>query len=93
MTGSDAVFARRSAVRWRRVGRDAVVVVQDRSQVVGLNPTGAAVLEALDGTRTVDEVVEALAPRWEVPRERLAADVARVLDELAALGVVERAEG
>lgn len=92
MSGPEAVFARRKAVRWRRVGSEAVVVVQDRAQVVGLNATGAAVLEALDGERTAAEVVEALAPRWDVPRERLAADVARILGELAALGVVETVE-
>lgn len=91
MPSPETVLVLRSPVRWRRVGGDAVIVVQDAGRVAGLNPTGADVLDAVDGKRTVAEIVELLAPRWDVPRERLAEDVGRILDELLALEVLEAA--
>ena len=85
----ETVLARRRDVRWRRVGGEAVVVIQDAGRVAGLNGTAADVLEAVDGTATVAEVVDRLSPRWDVARERLAEDVGRILDELLGLGIVE----
>ncbi len=46
------------------------------------------VLRLVDGARSVDAIVDALAARFEAPREEIAADVLGMLEDLAAKGVV-----
>ncbi|WP_137180590.1 pyrroloquinoline quinone biosynthesis peptide chaperone PqqD [Roseomonas sp. AR75] len=46
------------------------------------------VLRLLDGARSLDAVVEELAARFAAPREEIAADVAELLADLAARGIV-----
>ncbi|MCI0755388.1 pyrroloquinoline quinone biosynthesis peptide chaperone PqqD [Teichococcus vastitatis] len=47
------------------------------------------VLRLLDGTRSVDGIVDELAARYAAPRGEIAADVASLLRELAEKGVVQ----
>jgi pyrroloquinoline quinone biosynthesis protein D len=54
--------------------------------VVRLNPTAAAVLELCDGERSVDEIVDALAARYEGPDLR--DDVQGLVDGLTQRGLV-----
>lgn len=56
--------------------------------VMLLNETSAAIVELCDG-RTLEAIVDALALRFAVPRERLAADVAAYLGKLMDRGLVE----
>ena len=53
-----------------------------------LNPPAAATLELVNGERSVTEIVDAIVSRFEVDGERAAADVAELLDRLAARGFV-----
>src|SRR5262249_23904816 len=46
-------------------------------------PTTVTILERLDGRRTLGEVVDVLAAEFEAPRETIAADTVRMLDDLA----------
>ena len=46
------------------------------------------VLRLLDGSRSLGAIVDDLAARFSAPRERIAADVAALLDDLRARGVV-----
>jgi pyrroloquinoline quinone biosynthesis protein D len=56
--------------------------------VMLLNETSAAIVELCDG-RTLDEIVQALAVRFAVPRERLLEDVTAYLGKLVDRGLVE----
>ncbi len=55
--------------------------------VMLLNETSAAIVELCDG-RTLEGIVDALALRFSVPRERLAADVTAYLGKLMDRGLV-----
>ncbi|SHK16889.1 pyrroloquinoline quinone biosynthesis protein D [Roseomonas rosea] len=46
------------------------------------------ILRLLDGSRSVDAIVDDLAARFDAPREAIAADVTTLLDDLLAKGVV-----
>ena len=70
---------RRDEVR----GRTVVLVPEG---ALALNATAAAVLELCDGTRTVAEIVAALAERYT--GGEIAADVEELLARLAARRVV-----
>jgi pyrroloquinoline quinone biosynthesis protein D len=47
------------------------------------------VLRLIDGARTVDMIVDALAASFEAPRAEIAADVVEMLRDLAAKRVIE----
>ncbi|KAA2213534.1 pyrroloquinoline quinone biosynthesis peptide chaperone PqqD [Teichococcus oryzae] len=51
--------------------------------------TALEVLRLLDGTRSVDGMIDDLAARYAAPREEIAADVLAMLRELAEKGVVQ----
>ena len=46
------------------------------------------ILRLLDGTRSVDSMVDELAARYAAPREAIATDVLALLNDLNAKGVV-----
>ena len=46
------------------------------------------ILRLLDGTRSVDSMVDELAARFDAPREAIATDVLALLNDLNAKGVV-----
>ena len=46
------------------------------------------ILRLLDGSRSVEAIVDDLAARFDAPREAIAADVTALLDDLLAKGVV-----
>ncbi len=63
-----------------------VVLAPERAFVP--DDTALAVLRLLDGARSIDGAVDALAARYAAPREEIAADVLSLLHDLAARGVV-----
>ncbi|WP_426955128.1 pyrroloquinoline quinone biosynthesis peptide chaperone PqqD [Muricoccus radiodurans] len=65
--------------RWVVVGPERLFVPDE---------TALEILRLLDGARSVDAVVDALAARYDAPREAIATDVIAMLDDLAAKGVV-----
>ena len=46
------------------------------------------VIRLLDGTRSLAAIADTLAARYAAPRDEILADVASLLDDLAAKGVV-----
>lgn len=86
------VYRRTGEVRYRIVDGEAVVVRQRAGEVMVLNPTGARILELVDGERPVAGIVEALGEEVEAARATLEVDVAAFLRELAEAGVLEDAE-
>jgi hypothetical protein len=86
-------FARSPRLSGRTVG-DAYVVVAvdergaDLDTVLRLNRVAAFVWERLDGQATGDAVVNALVARFDVERERAAADYLELLGTLLERGAV-----
>lgn len=76
-------------IRYRIIDGEAVVVQQHDARVMNLNETGACILEAMDGTRTVADIVDVLSESFDVEPETLQADVLRFMDELVATNVIE----
>jgi pyrroloquinoline quinone biosynthesis protein D len=50
--------------------------------------TALEVLRLVDGARDLDAIVDALAARFDAPREEIAGDVRAMLDDLAARGAL-----
>jgi pyrroloquinoline quinone biosynthesis protein D len=71
-------------LRYDEVREEHVLLVPEG--VVRLNPTAAAVLELCDGERSVDEIVDTLAARYE--DYDLRDDVQGLVDGLTQRGLV-----
>ena len=50
--------------------------------------TALEVLRLVDGARDVEAIVDALAAKFDAPREEIAADVRPMLDDLVAKGAL-----
>ena len=87
------VFRRTGEVRYRIVDGEAVIVRQRAGEVMVLNPTGARILELVDGERPVAAIVETLEAELDAERPALEADGEAFLLELSEAGVVEEAGG
>lgn len=65
-----------------------VVMAPERMLVP--DETALEVLRLVDGARDVEAIVDALAAKFDAPRDEIAADVRAMLDELVARGALSR---
>ena len=79
---------RHGEVRYSIVPEGALVVHHRRGELKTLNPVGGFILDLVDGTRTVDEVVGRVAAAYQVEREEAERDTLAFLEELAAQEIV-----
>jgi len=63
-------------------------VIQAPERVLSPDPIAVEVLKFCDGERTVVELADALALRYDAPKERILADITAMLQDLADKGVV-----
>lgn len=77
-------------VRFRKTseGRGVLLVPEG---IIKLNATAAAIVELVDGTRSVREIAASLAQRYTADESAILADVEQLLNELVARTRVELA--
>lgn len=69
-------------------GEDTVILCLHTGQLHTCNETTRAFLDALDKPRAFKEVFDRLYEQYEVPAEKLEADMERLLDKLVREGIV-----
>ncbi len=82
-------------VRHARLRHDKVRdrwVLMSPEQVLMPDDTAVAILQKLDGTRTVTDVVTALATEYDAPADMVRADTLAFLQQLADLHLLQKAE-
>ncbi len=80
----------RDAVRWRVVDGEAVLIHVKTTFYYSLNATGTAVWELLaEGDRSLDELVEAVAARFERDPSKVRSDVELFLEQMTKEELVE----
>jgi len=82
-------WRRRPGTTWRRTLRGVVVLAPAAPEPVAVTGSVDELWALLDRPRSLPELVSALSESFDVPSEVLAADVARVLDQLDAAGALE----
>ncbi len=82
-TNPSAKPTRHPRLASRIVDGEAVLVDPDRNVVRMLNTVGSRIWELADGTRTVDEIAEALTEEFEVEVPEARQSVVEFVDELA----------
>ncbi|HYV86689.1 MAG TPA: PqqD family protein [Patescibacteria group bacterium] len=66
----------------------ATIVLPSRSEVNVLNPVASLVWDAIDGRRTLAEILESVLRDYEVPREEATRDLLEFVNALRAQGMV-----
>ena len=79
-------------VAGRVIDGKAVMITLADSRLHRLNASATRVWQAIEAGRSVPEIVDGLCEAFAVPRARAQADVAALLRELVALGIVVPAE-
>lgn len=80
-------FVRGARLRFDRVRQAWVILAPERLFLP--DEQAVEVLRLVDGMRTFEAIVDDLCSRFAAPREVVTADVAAMLDDLAARGVLE----
>ena len=88
------VFVQSMSVVFRRIGDEVLLVpiharTADFESIYELNEVAARIWELLDGRRTGAGIRDALVSEYEVSPAVASADVAGLLQRLAAFGAVE----
>ena len=73
------------------VGDQAVLMMNDTSEVFSCNQTMTALLLELDGVRSIREVAFHLQHHFEAAPEDIASDLRLAAEELSKKGILERA--
>lgn len=75
-------------LRFDEVRGKHVLLAPERA--FGLDEVAVTVVELVDGQRSVGDIVDILAERYQEAREVIAGDVTAMLDDLLAKRVIER---
>jgi len=78
-------------VLFQKVHDEVVLLDLEAGDYFGLNPVGAHVWRLLGRGMDLDAIVDALYERYDTPRERLAADVQALVEELLDRGLLRAA--
>lgn len=72
----------------RQIGEETVMLDLAKGTYFGLDPVGARIWQLLAEGRTLAEVCDAMMVEYEVSREEIELDVARLAGELADRGLI-----
>ena len=70
-------------------GEHTTVATEGFSGIIRSNKTAAFIIEALKKTTTLEEIVDAMAAKYDAPREIIEKDVAEALARLRSIGAIE----
>jgi hypothetical protein len=77
----------------RRIAGETIIVpvssrVGDLDAIYTLNDVGSRVWTLLEAPKSIDEITAVLCEEYDAPREQVARDVAELLNELEAGGLI-----
>ena len=78
----------------RRVAGETIIVpvssrVGDLDAIYTLNEVGSRIWSLVDSPKSIDEIISALSEEYEAPRNQIRDDVAELLEELQANGLID----
>jgi len=77
-----------TGIKFRFDARRAAWIVLGPERLFLPDEQAVEILKLIDGSRSFAEIVDDLAVRFDAPREVIAGDVARMLEDLAGSGAV-----
>lgn len=89
MTDAGAIPSFRRGVKFRYDEVRGAWVLLAPERLMLPDDIAVEILKLVDGARSIDEIVDDLAARFDAPREVIAGDVTEALESLASRGVVQ----
>ncbi len=87
-----ARFDKHPDIDHRTIGGEGFIITPGSSQIHSLNPTGAFILEQLDGRRTLAEVVESVTSEFDIDRAHAERDTLAFVLLMETKGIIRRVE-
>lgn len=89
----ERVYKRADDVICRQVGHESILVpisnnVGNLDYIFTLSPVAARIWELLDGSRSVDQIVDTICDEYDVEREQAAADTAQLVSDLMEVSLL-----
>lgn len=75
-------------IKLQDVDGQVILLDKENQRVHQLDHIGTRILNCCDGTRTVEDIVTRLTPKFDVSRTILAADIATLLKKMRELGLL-----
>jgi hypothetical protein len=77
----------------RRVAGETIIVpvssrVGDLDAIYTLNEVGSRIWSLVESSKSIEEIVAALCDEYEAPRDQITHDVAELIEELQANGLI-----
>ena len=96
MVEGSSVYKRSADVVCRQVGHESILVpirhnVGNLDFVYTLSPVAALIWSLLDGTLTIDAIIDALCSEYDVSRDTAAGDVNDLLVDLGEAALIAKA--
>jgi len=89
---SDPVYKRRAELMEAELGDELVALDPSAGECFGFNSVATSVWRELQQPRTFDQLRDALLDQYEVEPGQCAQELEELLDDLAAKGLVTRAD-
>ena len=89
----ERVYQRVDEVICRQVGNESILVpithnVGNLDYIYTLSPVAARIWALLDGTSSIDQIVDTICSEYDVSREQAMADAAELVSDLAEVSLV-----
>lgn len=82
MVGLETRLARSAKIPWRLIEGEAILLDGVEGELIRLDPVGAEIWNAIDGIRTVQEIVDRICGIFEVSERKARRDVHRFIKRL-----------
>lgn len=76
------ILTKNEDIAWRKIDDDAILIDIDEEEVTHFNEVGAQIWTALDGEKSVTEIIEHIYNQFEVDQEQAKKDVFAFLNNL-----------
>ena len=77
-----------SVAAFQSLGDSAVILMLDSGQLYTCNETTEAFLKAVDGVRSLAEIIDTVLPEFEVDRDTLRSDLLALAANLSVEGII-----
>jgi coenzyme PQQ synthesis protein D (PqqD) len=80
---------RSPSVAWQTIDGETVLLRVKETELLGLNEVGRRIWELADGTRSIDQIIEAVTAEYRVPGDAARADALRFIQEMTSIGAID----
>ncbi len=82
------ILRKSTRIASRIIGGEAVIVLPAEGYVIALNTTATSIWKAIDGRKTIEDIISAVVQKYDVGEKKAREDVKRFLKDLQRKKIV-----